>query len=58
MLGYLPYHSEVKNGGYEVNSAPNYGWSSAIGEQSLKAMEAELLVSVSELIHQQGRGLS
>ena len=30
MLGYLPFHEEIPEGGYEVNSATNYGWDSPL----------------------------
>lgn len=36
IIGYLPYYTEVKEGGYEVHSATNYGWDAYISEKSLK----------------------
>lgn len=43
MIGYLPMDTEVKDGGYEVESYANYGWDSRISEQSLHLYKGALI---------------
>jgi hypothetical protein len=50
VIGYLPYHDEVKEGGYEVDSSVNYGWDSCINEGSLCDFFDELKIFITETV--------
>ncbi len=47
ILGYLPFYKEALEGGYEVNSAANYGWDSKISYNSLKVFFEAMCLDIS-----------
>ena len=49
-LGYLPFYEESAAGGYEVDSATNYGWDSKISQTSLENFYFSLRNSIHEII--------
>jgi hypothetical protein len=49
IVGYLPHWSEVKDGGYEVDSYSNYGWDKNISIQSLKETEFKILDEIRKI---------
>lgn len=50
MIGYLPFYSEIEEGGYEVWSASNYGWDSPLSPDSVKSFYKILLNNIQMLI--------
>ncbi|WP_036519041.1 hypothetical protein [Nitrincola sp. A-D6] len=50
MIGYLPYYDQVREKGYEVDSAKNYGWDSYIGEDSLIKFKNDLYILVKDFV--------
>jgi hypothetical protein len=46
IIGYLPFYNEISLGGYEVNSAVNYGWDTFISENSLKDFYIKLVEDI------------
>ena len=49
IIGYLPFYKESIEGGYEVDSATNYGWDSKISHTSLKDFYFDLCDAVFDL---------
>lgn len=43
IVGYLPFYSEVVEGGYEVESLTNYGWDSCFADVSLQEFYHDLV---------------
>lgn len=50
MIGYLPASNEMDEGGYEVLSAPNYGWDAPLSSNSIKLFEKRLINEIEELV--------
>ena len=50
IIGYLPFYEEASEGGYEVHSAPNYAWDSALSQISLKNFYQQMLEDIASLI--------
>ncbi|RBO85736.1 hypothetical protein [Marinomonas aquiplantarum] len=46
IIGYLPYPTEVQEGGYEVNSYKNYGWDSPISSDSLTELFQSIVSAI------------
>ena len=52
LIGYLPYPSEVDEGGYEVTSAVNYGWDSIISKNSIELFFTNLIRDIKTSIRE------
>ena len=53
IISYLPYYSEIDDGGYEVTSATNYnGWDEHICKKSLKKFYMELESDIASIINE------
>lgn len=50
IIGYLPFYDEVEEGGYEVNSALNYGWDTIMDKTSLKDFYTKIIVDIEQFI--------
>lgn len=50
MFGYMPYSTEVEEGGYEVTSATNYGWDTFLSKSSLENFQFRLLEKIGALV--------
>jgi hypothetical protein len=46
MIGYLPQESDIALGGYEVESAVNYGWPNSICPKSISLFKQQLLKEI------------
>jgi len=46
VIGYLPFYDEISSGGYEVDSAVNYGWDTFMSENSLKDFYIKLIEDI------------
>lgn len=49
IIGYLPFVTEIAEGGYEVNSAGNYGWDSIFDTSSVKVLYEKLVENIYKL---------
>lgn len=52
IIGYLPFHDEASAGGYEVESAVNYGWDTFISQRSLENFYIALVTDISSFIQE------
>jgi neutral ceramidase len=50
MIGYLPQESDIELGGYEVESAGNYGWPSTICPKSIACFKESLLSEITWMV--------
>lgn len=53
VIGYLPYYTEITEGGYEVESAVNYGWDCSINVESINSFFQKLLLTIKQNIELQ-----
>ena len=51
MIGYLPFHTQCRELGYEVESSTNYGWDSPICEESLLSFYLDLKTFINECVY-------
>ena len=50
MIGYLPIHNQLSEGGYEVDSAGNYGWDAPFDQENLEAFLNKLVFQIDQLL--------